>query len=87
MKNTYRPGLLKIGLLYRDYMVKKDPWLYIILFLIVIAPGYLVWSRYPDIAAERSEGRDKQLTLIFLIAALPLIAVLAGIWGPKLLRG
>jgi hypothetical protein len=79
-------GIANFAHLYRDYMAKKTPWLYIILFLIVVAPGYLVWSRYPDIAAETSEGRDRQLTLIFLIATLPLVAVLAGIWIPKLLR-
>ena len=57
-------------------VVATPPWVYCLLFLVVSAPGYLVWSLYPAVAASTAEGRVKQLGLVFAITGLPLVVIL-----------
>jgi len=55
---------------------KTPIWVYAVVVLVVLAPGYLVWSLYPAVAAGTEEGRERQLALIFAITGLPLVVIL-----------
>ena len=58
---------------------KNLSWVYVILLLVVMAPGYLVWSLYPAVAAGTVEGRKRQLAVIFAITSLPLVVILLAV--------
>jgi cytochrome c oxidase assembly factor CtaG len=60
-------------------MKKDSPWLYPLLALIVLAPGYFVWAQFPDIVSKKAEVREQQIIGICVIAALPLIFTLLSI--------
>lgn len=60
-------------------MAKKPAWLWPLLFLVVVAPGFLVWRLFPDVAASTEEGRERQLLTIFAITGLPLVLTLLGL--------
>ena len=60
---------------------RKTPiWVYAVVVLVVVAPGYFVWSLYPAVAARTEEGRERQLALIFTITGLPLVVILLALF-------
>jgi hypothetical protein len=58
-------------------ILDKNPWLvYVLCFLIAIAPAYHVWNNYPTIKARTEEGQEEQMIMISALGIIPFLGVM-----------